>query len=457
MGSTSADRHPIVILGSLVLAICGTGWLASVGVPPDTGPASTVIVPYVEAPPVADADSEHEVGRFVKRNEEEAAPLDDVAALEAIGYLSGSTEATDNIGVTVHDESRAFQGFNLYTSGHRPETVLMDMDGEVLHTWALSFEDTWPNWLGPKNMNMTFWRRVRLMPNGDLLAIFEGLGLVRLDKDSNILWKRPNQAHHDLDILPNGDIVVLSRRVERVKEVEAEKPTLVDHLLILDADGMEKDRVSLLRAYYDSHYPGHWRNRARAGGDVFHTNSVQVLDGRLKHPAFRKGNVLVSMRHLNTIAVVDLDAKKVVWSRRGEWKMQHDPQVLDNGNILLFDNGFAPEKNSEVLEFSPVDLEMAWRYTESPDQPFFSATCGTAQRLPNGNTVVTESDNGRAFEVTPEGEIVWAFYNPNRPADQPDLVATLFENLRLTPDFPMDWLEGEAEAEDGTPTEAGVP
>ena len=34
-----------------------------------------------------------------------------------------------------------------------------------------------------------------------------------------------------------------------------------------------------------------------------------------------------------------------------------------------------------------------------------------AQRLPNGNTLITESDAGRVFEVTEGGDIVWEFVN----------------------------------------------
>jgi hypothetical protein len=70
----------------------------------------------------------------------------------------------------------------------------------------------------------------------------------------------------------------------------------------------------------------------------------------------------------------------------------------------------------------------------------FSACCGTVQRLPNGNTVVTESEAGRAFEVTPAGEVVWRFDSPHRPPDRPELVATLFEVLRV-PTEDVKWLK----------------
>jgi hypothetical protein len=82
---------------------------------------------------------------------------------------------------------------------------------------------------------------------------------------------------------------------------------------------------------------------------------------------------------------------------------------------------------------------VSWEFTGSPEQPFYSATCGTAQRLPNGNTLITESDAGRAFEVTPGGDIVWEFSSPWRAGAAGELVATLFEVVRLPPEFDTSW------------------
>ncbi len=65
-----------------------------------------------------------------------------------------------------------------------------------------------------------------------------------------------------------------------------------------------------------------------------------------------------------------------------------------------------------MLEVDPVTDEIRWEYNGDPPEAFFSALRGGCQRLPNGNTLITESDRGRVFEITPEGEVVWEFYNP---------------------------------------------
>ncbi|MHC4720712.1 MAG: arylsulfotransferase family protein, partial [Planctomycetota bacterium] len=48
----------------------------------------------------------------------------------------------------------------------------------------------------------------------------------------------------------------------------------------------------------------------------------------------------------------------------------------------------------------------------NPPEKFFSKRRGSCQRLPNGNTLITESDEGRVFEITRGGETVWEFYEP---------------------------------------------
>jgi hypothetical protein len=167
---------------------------------------------------------------------------------------------------------------------------------------------------------------------------------------------------------------------------------------------------------------------------------------------------------LNTLAVVDLEAEKVLWTLRGDFRFQHDPSVLESGRLLLFDNlgpsmrgvpipqepgrlqrrwyrllfsgAELPNPASAVLEIDPETGRVVWSYEGSPDRPFRSKTCGSAQRLPNGNTLIVESQFGRAFEVTPERRLVWEFVSPHRTDG---FVAKLFDLRRLPLDFPTAW------------------
>ena len=69
-----------------------------------------------------------------------------------------------------------------------------------------------------------------------------------------------------------------------------------------------------------------------------------------------------------------------------------------------------------MLEVNPITREIVWQYTADdsgdPVWTFFTSFVGNVQRLPNGNTLINEGMNGRIFQVTPEGEIVWEYVNP---------------------------------------------
>jgi hypothetical protein len=319
----------------------------------------------------------------------------------------------------------------------------MDMDGEVLHEWRYRFPDAFEKDPSPKpGKREDWWRRAFLFPNGDVLAIITGSGLLKVDESSELLWAKAIYSHHDLAIAPNGDLYLLTREVHVVPRVNAEQPIVEDGVAVLDSEGNEKRSFSLLEAFENSPFADLWRKSGRRSGDIFHTNSIELLDGSAAsaNPAFAAGNLLISVLHLNAIAVVDPEQEKVVWAHTGEYRKQHDPKILPNGSLLLFDNHgkWGP---SAILEFDPGTMALTWEYRGSEEQPFFSQTCGTSERLPNGNTLVSETDFGRAFEVTPSGEIVWEYYNPHRAGEDDQFIASLPELIRLPPDFPSDWLD----------------
>jgi len=332
--------------------------------------------------------------------------------LASLGYLSGYVPATGQSGVVAYDSTRFFDGLNFYTSGHAPEAVLVDMDGNVVHTWKKEAHEVWPDL--PKhpaqNSALQWWRRAKMLPNGDILAIIDGQGIVRLNWDSEVIWKSRCGAHHDLDIAPNGDIWTLGRNKEGAMHV--------DYIVALDSNGKLLDLTSLRTAFRASEYRDIFDDRPMRRGDVFHTNSIKWLCGSL---------VLISIRNMNAVAIVDCGRGTVAWVTTGDFYGQHDATLLPDGRILLFGNNWSEvkklEKASAVIEIGGSG-KTAWEYRPGPG--FYSATCGAAQRLPNGNTLITESDRGRALEITGGGDIVWEFLSPHRAGEDGELVATLF-------------------------------
>lgn len=367
---------------------------------------------------------------------------EEASRLATLGYLRGVKPAGVHEGVTLYDPERAYGGLNLFTSGHGPEALLMNMSGEVLHTWRCDFSRVWPDWDEAQGATgAEHWGFARLCDNGDLLAIFNWFGLIKLDRDSNLLWSHAGRSHHDLFVTRDGSIYTLDTEHRMMPEINEEDPVADNFITVLSSDGEVLRRISILEAFRRSDYAP-MLDHVGSHRDVLHTNTIEVFDGRLEHrsPAFKEGNVLLSFRELDAIAVVDMEAEEVVWALWGGWRRQHQPTILPNGRMLLFDN-LAGEGASEVVEFDPFTQEIFWSYGGDAATGFFTEACGRNQRLPNGNTLITESDSGRAFEVTPDKIVIWEYVNPHRAGAENELIATIPVMVRLSPALPLDWLE----------------
>jgi hypothetical protein len=149
---------------------------------------------------------------------------------------------------------------------------------------------------------------------------------------------------------------------------------------------------------------------SKESGDVLHANSVRVLNRAMasKFPLFKEGQVLISLCYLNTIAVLDVPTRSIVWATPGVWLAQHDSEFLDNGHLLLFDNS-GQTMNSRVIEFDPVTYGYPWVYANEDSTAFVASHRGMKQRLPNGNILIVDPDGGRLFEVTSAKSLVWEY------------------------------------------------
>jgi hypothetical protein len=362
-------------------------------------------------------------------------------AVLSVPYLDGYVAAPRERNVTKNDRAATSRGLNFYTTGGVPGAFLLDMDGKVLHRWKYPSAEAFPQL--PPGSNPNAWRRAHLFEDGAVLAIFEGMGCIKVDAGSHLLWSYPGGCHHDLFVAGDGTIYALTRTEAVVPRIDPVKPVWEDFITILDPGGRPIRRVSLLRAFENSPYAS-LLARMTLRPDLLHTNTIEILDGSFANRAgvFRRGNVLISSRRLDAIAIVDLDTEQVVWAMDGMWRAQHQPTFVAGGNILIFDNLGVPGQ-SKVFEFDPITQEIAWEYGRKPGQEFFSEYSGSCQRLANGDTLITESNQGRAFEVTPAHDTVWEFFNPNRVGERNEKIATLFEMVRYPPDYAARWLSEE--------------
>lgn len=361
--------------------------------------------------------------------------------LMALGYMSAYEAATSFEGVTRYDSERAYPGFNFYSSGDAPAAYLTDMKGNLLHKWEVPYEEAFPDHPPAIKEFSTFWRRLHLYENGDVLAIFDYLGMVRVDKDSNVVWASTTTFHHDIFVTDEA-IYGLSEKTHLLPRINKDNVVREDFITKMTHEGEVLEKISILEAIERSDYASSL-SRLMPWGDIMHTNSIEVFDGSQAHlsPLFKKDNVLVSIRSLDLIVIIDLATKEAVWGMTGLWIRQHQPTLLDNGNLLIFDNR-GHHGMSKVIELDPKTQEIVWAYEGDEENDFYSERMGSNIRLPNGNTLITETDSGRAFEVTPTKERVWEFYNPARIKEGEDiLVAILPEVLRIEPEYVATWLK----------------
>jgi outer membrane protein assembly factor BamB len=362
---------------------------------------------------------------------------------------------TDNP-VVRHDAAAAWPGLNLFVHTGIQGATLIDMEGNVLHEWRLRFDEAWESAPHVKSYaeedrsywaDKVYWRRVHLFGNGDLLVLFEspyrtpyGFGLAKLDKDSRVLWKLSENAHHDTAIGPDGEIYVLIQKINEsgYPGVGRIKPPFIDDkIAVLSADGEKRKEISIIAAFLASEYEPLLDTLSDdLLGDVMHTNTVQYVDAATAalYPFAEKGHLLISMREINAIALLDPETERIVWADTGKWRRQHEPQMLDNGRILLFDNQGhrGREGATRVIEYDPLTGAVAWSYAGTAAEPLISRVYGSQQRLANGNTLIVESNNGRAIEVTRDGRTVWEFRVPERTdSDGRQMVRILPDVIRV--------------------------
>ncbi len=363
--------------------------------------------------------------------------------------------------VTRHLPSHAFNGVTLVSNGFLSKAVLIDMQGQVLHRWSRPFSETWKHashLASPVTDDSVFWQRVHVFPNGDLLALYTavgdtpyGYGLAKLDKDSNVLWTYNQPAHHDFSLDESGNIYTLTQDITREFEPGFDAllpPLLQDYIVKLSPEGKEQARVGVLEAFGNSPYremikfTGEWER----SGDYLHTNTAAVLKEGVKYslPGIKPRQVLISLRNQSIIAIMDLEKRSIVWASRGPWRMQHQPEFLPGGNIMMFDNQgiYSPFvtpafQRSRVIKYNPSTKTIFWSFTGEPGISNLNSWDRSMQQLlPNNNILITESRAGRLLEVTPQGRVVWMyremFTHSKRPDDFYITGARRYDRAKLT-------------------------
>jgi hypothetical protein len=147
--------------------------------------------------------------------------------------------------------------------------------------------------------------------------------------------------------------------------------------------------------------------------DIDHPNSLDIDSD---------GNYVVSWRNMGAITKIDSRNGRIIWQLGGArnqftilgdplggFSAQHSVRVTPSGGLLMFDNGtrHSPSESRAVeYRLDPVakTATMIWQFRHAPI--LYNPFQGSAQRLQNGNTLVSYTSPGIVVEVAPDGTVV---------------------------------------------------
>lgn len=333
-------------------------------------------------------------------------------------------------GLIHYQPANACRGYTLFSSNGGDDAYLIDMEGNFVHRWH-----------SDGGINYGF-----LLPNGNLLFRDRGSNpnspgskaIREFDWEGNLIWeyRNPNLRRHCR--LTNGNNLFLCNLQD---ELSPELTRQVQGGFSTPSDPERMGGDLVLEVKPDGSTVSEWRssehldsqkhiicpleNRGAWGG----ANDISAPDDSI---------FLISFRVLDTVAIVDRATGDFKWQwGPGQISHQHNPTLLANGNVLLLDNGAHRRglSSSRIVEVDPATNEIVWQYLPDPLVSFFTHFTGGAERLPNGNTLITEGMTGRLFEVTPSNQIVWEYISPFLAKNQHGLNNGVFRAHRYGPDY----------------------
>lgn len=292
---------------------------------------------------------------------------------------------------------------------------LVDLLGRPVHTWKTK-KQTWYSVLRP-NGNLLVAITAQAFKS-DTAGGTSGI-LQELDWNSNVLWEYKNlNLHHDIFSLPNGNVLITLWEKTPPEIAARARGGLPD----TEGDAMLSDEIAELdkngKKVWSWHSYEHFDPALDTINDYLrrrwtHLNGLGYTE---KNPIDGTAAVVASARVTDTVYIIRKSDGKILWrSPKGMLSKQHDPSFLPNGNILVFDNRPNPRPySSRAVEINPKTNKIVWQFEGGEKHKFFATHVSGAQRLSNGNTLITDGPKGHVFEVTKDGEVVWDFNNPYR-------------------------------------------
>ena len=336
--------------------------------------------------------------------------------------------------------SQAQPGLSLVTEIAADRNIsakIVDLAGNTVHQWDIDWFEMWPNpqhlpeKIVPKTKPGTSIHGAVLMKNGDLVFNFESKGLIRIDPNGEVVWRLPYLTHHSIHQHDDGNLWVSGTKyqTEKVSRLSNLVPPFYEETILeITPEGeilREWYVADILRknGYTGLLYLGSLNNentaiqgddRLLGKTDILHLNDVEPFSDKLQPGFFQPGDIMISLRNINTVLVFNADSEKIKFISIGQLVRQHDPDFIDGDTLSVFDNNNTAgeaKPQSKIVIISAKDNTSEVFFEGSQDDPFFTRVMGKHQWQPNGNLLITESMSGRGFEVDRQGNVVWEYIN----------------------------------------------
>ncbi|MCP5381649.1 MAG: hypothetical protein H6912_04710 [Kordiimonadaceae bacterium] len=250
-----------------------------------------------------------------------------------------------------------------------------------------------------------FLHGFRLLSDNSIIFSFDSVfASFRIDQCGELIWKSSANLHHAINPaldrkyvwgLVGNDIVKVDVETGKVVQtvsfnnmVTANQQYSVFGIRALDDNALGTNDHARPTIYY---------------ADPVHFNDVEPLPAEIadKFPLFEAGDLLISSRSLNMIAVIDPETAKIKWNMIGKTKRQHDPDWNPDGTITVFDNRMGADY-SRIVSINPTTNEFKV-LVEGEKLNFYSRIRGKHQISVDGSIIVTSAQQGRVFELNQEG------------------------------------------------------
>jgi hypothetical protein len=289
---------------------------------------------------------------------------------------------------------------------------LRDPAGAVLHTWPIDYARLVKD--GPVD---EFPHPVIVLPDGSLMVNFDGArALARIDACGDPMWVRHDMVYHHTisqgadgywtlaDPAWSGGHNQFLVRFDPETGETRESISLLDDILPATPDA--GTALTITAGYKVTREAD-----PEVTNDILHPNDVEELSAAMApaFPQFSAGDLLISLRNINLVAVIDRTTHAILWAQYGPWRDQHDPDFQPDGTITVLSNN-RDRNRSTIIAIDPKTNE--WRdIFLGTDLMFSSYIMGNHQHLANGNWLIASSMEGRVLEVTVDGLVVREFSN----------------------------------------------